>query len=153
MLVIGDRELQFRVNVGPTNSDVAQENYGVIHDLSAIPQASAGRDAGQPKAIFEFCGIKFRAFEGRAGGMANRIFPRLPCRRRFETMPPSGDKQDPPFARAFRVRKVPCRWSRLTVSRESARRCSELPGHRRRRLVPSPPAASTPIWPAMTRTA
>jgi len=32
MLVIGDRELRFRVNVKPTSSDVAQENYGLIHD-------------------------------------------------------------------------------------------------------------------------
>ena len=45
MLVIGDRELRFRVNVGPTNSDVAQENYGLILVLSAIPPARASRDA------------------------------------------------------------------------------------------------------------
>jgi hypothetical protein len=45
MLVIGDPELRFRVNVKPTSRDVAQENYGLIHDLSAIPPARAGRDA------------------------------------------------------------------------------------------------------------
>jgi hypothetical protein len=56
MLVIGDRELRFKVNVRPTDSDVAQENYGLIHDLSAIPQASAGRDAGLPKALSKFAG-------------------------------------------------------------------------------------------------
>ena len=39
MLVISDPELRFRVNVKPTNRDVAQENYGLIHDLSAIPLA------------------------------------------------------------------------------------------------------------------
>src|SRR5829696_4845731 len=43
MLVIGGRELGFRVNVRPTNSDVAPENYGPIHDLSAIPQARRRR--------------------------------------------------------------------------------------------------------------
>jgi hypothetical protein len=68
------------------DSGVAQENYGLIHDLSAIPPVRAGRDAGLPKAI-EFCRMKFRAVEDRAGGMANKIFPRLPCRRRFESMP------------------------------------------------------------------
>jgi hypothetical protein len=30
---------------------------------------------------------EIRAMEDRAGGMANRMFPRLPCRRRFESMP------------------------------------------------------------------
>ena len=86
MLVIGDPESRFRVNVRPTNSAIAPQNYGSFHDLSAIPPAWAGRDAGL-SAIFEFCGMKFRAFEHRAGGMANRIFPRLPCRRPFESMP------------------------------------------------------------------
>jgi hypothetical protein len=61
MLVIGGRELRFRVNVGPTNSVAAQENYVSIHDLSAIPQASTGRDAGLPKAIFESCTMKFES--------------------------------------------------------------------------------------------
>ena len=88
MLVIGGPELRFRVNVRPTSRDIAQENYGLIYDLSAIPPARAGRDAGLPKALFEFCGMKFRTREHRAGGMANRIFPRLPCRRRFESMRP-----------------------------------------------------------------
>src|SRR6266446_161225 len=46
---------------------------------------TAGRDAGPPKAN-EFCGMKFRAVEDRACGMANRIFPRLPSSHRFETM-------------------------------------------------------------------
>ena len=66
MLVIGGRELRFRVNVGPTNSDVAQENYGFIHDLSAIPPARAGRDTARRSVIFEFCRMKFRAIEDRA---------------------------------------------------------------------------------------
>jgi hypothetical protein len=89
MPVIGDRELRFRVNVGPTNGDVAPENYGSIHDLSAMPQAPAGRDAGPPTAILESCRMKFESHQDRAGGMANRTFPRLPCRRRFESMPPA----------------------------------------------------------------
>jgi hypothetical protein len=55
MLVIGGPELRFRVNVKPTNSGVAQENYGLIHDLSAIPPARTGRDTGLPR-IFEFAG-------------------------------------------------------------------------------------------------
>ncbi|MEH2525485.1 MULTISPECIES: hypothetical protein [unclassified Bradyrhizobium] len=55
MPVIGDRELRFRVNVGPTASD-AQENYGSFHDLSAIPPACTGRDAGLPKAFSNFAG-------------------------------------------------------------------------------------------------
>ena len=42
MLVIGVRELRFRVNVRPTHRDVAQENYGLIHDLSAMSPARAG---------------------------------------------------------------------------------------------------------------
>jgi len=99
MPVIGDREFKFRVNVTRTNGGFAQENYGLFYDLSALP--TAGRHAGPPNAIAEFCGVKFPANEDRACGMANRIFPRLPCRHRFETMPPSGSKQDPPFARAF----------------------------------------------------
>jgi hypothetical protein len=57
--------------------------------LSAIPPPHAGRDAGLPKAIFEFYRMKFETIEDRAGGMANRIFPRLPCRHRFESMPPA----------------------------------------------------------------
>lgn len=68
MLVIGAPESRFRVNVGPTNSDVAQENYGLIHDLSGIPPAPAGQDAGRPKAIFKFCRMKFES-------------PRGPCRQ------------------------------------------------------------------------
>jgi hypothetical protein len=63
------------------------EELRTIHDLSAIPPVHAGRDAGLPAAIFEFCRMKFEAIEHRAGDMANRIFPRLPCRRRFESMP------------------------------------------------------------------
>ena len=68
MLVIGGPELRFRVNVRPTNRDVVQENYGLIYDLSAIPPARAVRDVGKPKAIFEFCGMKFESHRG-------------PCRR------------------------------------------------------------------------
>ena len=63
MLVIGGPELRFRVNVKPTSSDVAQENYGLIHDLSAIPPARADRDAGLPR-IFEFCRLKFESHRG-----------------------------------------------------------------------------------------
>jgi hypothetical protein len=64
MLVIGDPELRFRVNVGPTTSDVAQENYGLIHDLSAITPSARWGDAGLPKAIFEFCRMKFESHRG-----------------------------------------------------------------------------------------
>jgi hypothetical protein len=39
MPVIGDCELRFRVNVTRTNGGFAQENYGLIYDLSAIPPA------------------------------------------------------------------------------------------------------------------
>ena len=87
MPVIGDREFKFRVNVTRTNGGFAQENYGLFYDLSALP--TAGRHAGPPNAIAGFCGVKFQAVEDRACGMANRIFPRLPCRRRFESMPPA----------------------------------------------------------------
>jgi hypothetical protein len=45
MPVIGDREFKFRVNVTRTNSGFAQENYGLFHDLSALP--TAGRHAGR----------------------------------------------------------------------------------------------------------
>src|SRR5947209_19749783 len=51
MLVIGDPQLRFRVNVRPTGGDVAQENYGLIHDLSAIPPARGGRDAGPAESV------------------------------------------------------------------------------------------------------
>jgi hypothetical protein len=54
MLVIGDRDLRFRVNVRPTSSAVAPQNYGSFHDLSAIPPARAGRDAGLLNAISNF---------------------------------------------------------------------------------------------------
>src|SRR5258705_1001410 len=85
MLVIGGLELRFRVNVRPTNRDVGQEKYGLFRDLSAMPPARAR--TGMRASLFEFCGMKFRPLEGRAGSMANRIFPRLPCRPRFESMP------------------------------------------------------------------
>ena len=82
MRVIGDRESRFRVNGRPTNSDVAQQIYGLIHDLSAIPPTRSA--LGGLLRIFR---EESPTREGRAGGMANRIFPRLPCRRRFESMP------------------------------------------------------------------
>jgi hypothetical protein len=85
MPVIGGRELGFRVNVRPTNSDVAPENYGFT--ICQPCHRLAGDEAGLPKATFESCRMKSKAIEDRAGGMANRIFPRLPCRRRFESMP------------------------------------------------------------------
>ena len=56
MLVIGDPELRFRVNVKPTNRDVAQENYGLIHDLSAIPPALPDGMRAAPKAYSNFAG-------------------------------------------------------------------------------------------------
>ena len=88
MLVIGGRELRFRVNVRRTDSALAPKNYGLVHDLSAIPTAApAAGIRGFAERDLEFCRMKFRAIEDRAGGMANRIFPRLPCRHRFETMP------------------------------------------------------------------
>jgi hypothetical protein len=85
MLVIGDRSLRFRVNAKPTASGAAQENYGLIHDLSAIPPVPAGARAAERNA-----GIlrgEIPSAEDRACDMANKIFPRLPCRRRFESMP------------------------------------------------------------------
>ena len=60
MLVIGDRELRFRVNVRPTGSVITPKNYGSFHDLSAIPPARAGRDTGR-NARLEFCRMKFEA--------------------------------------------------------------------------------------------
>ena len=39
MPVIGDREFKFRVNVTRMSGGFAQENYGLFHDLSAIPTA------------------------------------------------------------------------------------------------------------------
>ena len=43
MPVIGDREFKFTVNVTRTSSGFAQQNYGLFHDLSALP--TAGRHA------------------------------------------------------------------------------------------------------------
>jgi hypothetical protein len=54
MLVIGDRELRFRVNARPTSSAVAPQNYGSFHDLSAISPARASRDAGLLNAMSNF---------------------------------------------------------------------------------------------------
>src|SRR3954463_10049872 len=121
MLVIGGRKLRFRVNVKRTISVIAPKNYGSFHDLSAIPAATAGPGYRPPNAFLEFCRMKFRAIEGRACDMANRIFPRLPCRRRFDSMMARGNKQAPPFARALKGRgKIPCRSSRPTVLHASA---------------------------------
>ena len=63
MLVIGDRELRFRVNVRPTSCAIAPENYGSFHDLSDVPPARAGRDTGLTESMFEFCRMKFRSIE------------------------------------------------------------------------------------------
>jgi hypothetical protein len=51
MPVIGDPELRFRVNAGPTNRDVTQENYGLIHDLSAITPAGMGPAEGNLRIL------------------------------------------------------------------------------------------------------
>ena len=56
MPVIGDPELRFRVNVRPTNGDVAPQNYGSFHDLSAIPAAHAGRNTGLLNVVSNFAG-------------------------------------------------------------------------------------------------
>ncbi|UPJ51102.1 hypothetical protein IVB30_07010 [Bradyrhizobium sp. 200] len=56
MLVIGDRELRFTVNVRPTSRAIAPKNYGSFHDLSAIPPARAGRDTGRRKRFLNFAG-------------------------------------------------------------------------------------------------
>ena len=64
MLVIGDPELQIQSKCRTNDSDVAQENYGLIHDLSAIPPARAGGMRSLPKAIFEFCRMKFESHRG-----------------------------------------------------------------------------------------
>ena len=64
MLVIGDPESRFRVNVRPTNSAIAPQNYGSFHDLSAIPPARAGRDTGLLNAVLEFCRMKFESHRG-----------------------------------------------------------------------------------------
>ncbi len=56
MLVIGDRELQFRVNVRPTNSGVAQENYGLISRFVSHTAATAGRDTGRRTHFSNFAG-------------------------------------------------------------------------------------------------
>jgi hypothetical protein len=75
MLVIGGRELRFRVNVRPTNSDIAPENYGpfTICQPYRRPRCGASR-----KPFSNLAGRNSKAIEDRAGGMANRIFPRLP---------------------------------------------------------------------------
>ena len=65
MLVIGGRELRFRVNVKPTGSVIAPKNYGPFHDLSAIPAAPRGRDTGR-QPVLEFDEIP--AIEDRACG-------------------------------------------------------------------------------------
>lgn len=44
MPVIGDREFKFRVNVTRTSSGFAQQNYGLFHDLSALPTAGRHTD-------------------------------------------------------------------------------------------------------------
>ena len=36
MLVIGERKIRFRVNVGPTDRPSSPKNYGPVDDLSAI---------------------------------------------------------------------------------------------------------------------
>jgi len=56
MLVIGDPESRFRVNVRPTNSAIAPQNYGSFHDLSAIPPARAGLDTGRRTQFSNFAG-------------------------------------------------------------------------------------------------
>jgi hypothetical protein len=45
MPVIGDCEFKFRVNVTRTHGALAQENYGLLYDLSALP--TAGRHVGR----------------------------------------------------------------------------------------------------------
>lgn len=42
MPVIGDCRFEFRVNAKPTNRGFAQQNYGLIYDLSAIPPDRPG---------------------------------------------------------------------------------------------------------------
>ncbi len=58
-------------------------------------------------AFIEFCRMKFESHRGPCLRMASRIFPRLPCRRRFASMTARGNKQDPPFARALEARGNP----------------------------------------------
>ena len=52
MRVIGDREFIFTVNVTRTSRGFAQENYGLFHDLSALP--TAGRHAGRRMPLPNF---------------------------------------------------------------------------------------------------
>ena len=53
MLVIGDPELQFRVNVGPTTNDATQENYGSFTICQPYRRpAPAGMREAPPKASF-----------------------------------------------------------------------------------------------------
>ncbi len=69
-----------------------------------------------------------------AGGMANRIFPRLPCRRRFdEHARPRQQARPAVRAGVQKQRNFPCRSFKPTVSRVSARRCSGPPARRRRK--------------------
>ena len=56
MLVIGGRELRFRVNVRPTNSDVAPKNYGLISRFVSHTSGTAGRDAGRRTQFSNFAG-------------------------------------------------------------------------------------------------
>ena len=50
----------------------------------------AGDAASLPKAIFEFCRMKSESHARTVpAAWLTRIFPRLPCRRRFESMPPA----------------------------------------------------------------
>ena len=56
MLVIGDRELRFRVNVRPTNSGIAPENYGLISRFVSHTSQPRGRDTGRRTQFSNFAG-------------------------------------------------------------------------------------------------
>src|SRR5438093_652243 len=152
MLVIGDPELRFRVNVKPTNRDVAQENYGLIHDLSAMPPARAGRDAAAERNSRILQDEIRKPSRTVPAAWLTGYFHACPAAAALRPCRPR--QQARPAVRAgVQDEEIPCRRSRPIVSRASARRCSGLPARRRRKPTPSQSAASTPIWPATTRTA
>ena len=78
MPVIGDREFKFRVNVTRTDSGSLRRTTGSFTICQPYRPPGGMRSA---ECNAEFCRVKFQAIEDRACGMANRIFPRLPCRR------------------------------------------------------------------------
>ena len=99
--LLATAKLRFRVNGRPTNSGFAPKNYGPFHDLSAIH----ARRRAAANAASRILQDEIPSRRAPCRCMANRIFPRLPCRRRFETMPAAATSKTRRSARASKVRK------------------------------------------------